>query len=33
MVSCANDDCRVSPSVTGRSKESALDAWNRRYQT
>ena len=31
MVSCANEDCMVSPAVCGKTKEKALGYWNIRY--
>ncbi len=30
MISCANEDCHVAPSVTGESPQEAADRWNER---
>jgi restriction alleviation protein Lar len=32
LISCRNDDCAVSPSVTGPMKKKAITAWNTRSE-
>lgn len=32
MISCDNDECMVSPSVTGSTRKKAVGHWNRRIQ-
>lgn len=32
MVACWNEDCAVSPQVTGPTAEKAIAYWNRRKQ-
>lgn len=31
LVACSNDDCVVSPMVTGPTRRKALDNWNNRH--
>jgi hypothetical protein len=30
LVRCSNEDCLVQPGVTGTTRKSALENWNRR---
>lgn len=32
LVGCNNDDCDVSPSVTGETASQALARWNERHE-
>jgi Restriction alleviation protein Lar len=31
LISCSNDECSVSPQVSGSTRTRALELWNRRY--
>jgi hypothetical protein len=32
MIACENEDCHVSPQVTGETRGAALDKWNTRHR-